>query len=69
MKDTIKQATETILTHPKASFAVTTIFTSHAWLDYGEPLVKALTSIFGLCVVVAILVKHVLDIKKAIKTD
>ena len=69
MSETIKQATETILTHPKASFVVTTLFTSHAWLDYGEPIVKALTSIVGLCVVVAILVKHVLDIKKAIKTD
>jgi len=67
MRETVKQAVEAIATHPKSSLVVTTLFTSHAWLNYGEPLIKALTSIFGLCVIIAILVKHVIDIKKSIK--
>jgi len=70
MRDTIKQVAETVMTHPKSAFVVTTMFTSHAWLNYGEPLIKALTSILGLFVIIAILVKHVIDIKKSInKSD
>lgn len=67
MKETIKQVTELAVAHPKTSLVVTSLFTSHAWLDYGEPIIKALTSIFGLCVIIAILTKHILDIKKSIK--
>ena len=69
MKEEIKQATEVIASHPKTTIVVTGFFTSHAWLDYGEPLVKGVTSIIGLAVLVALLVKHVLDIKNSLKKD
>lgn len=64
MKEEIKQAAEAIGSHPKATMVITAAFTSNAWLDYGEPIVKGVTSIVGLCVLVALLVKHVIDIKK-----
>ena len=63
MKDEIKQATETVLSHPKASLVVTAAFTSNAWLDYGEPIVKGITTIVGMVVLILLAVKHAIDIK------
>ena len=68
MKEEIKQAVEIVSSHPKTSVAITTFFTSPVWMNYGEPIIKAATSIIGLCVLVALLVKHVLDIKKALNS-
>ena len=69
MKDEIKQIAESVASHPKATMVITAAFTSNAWLDYGEPIVKGVTSIVGLCVLVALLVKHILDIKHSLNDD
>ena len=66
MKEEIKQAVETIVNHPKSSVVITGLFTSNVWLDYGEPLIKGLTSIFGLGVIILLFIKHFLDIKASI---
>lgn len=67
MKEEIKHTIEVVASHPKTTVAITTFFTSHVWMSYGEPIIKALTSVIGLCVLVALFVKHVLDIKKELK--
>lgn len=64
MKEEIKHATEAVVSHPKASLVITAAFTSNAWLDYGEPIIKGLTSIVGLVVVTLLAIKHFLDLKK-----
>ena len=64
MKEEIKHATEAVVSHPKASLIITAAFTSNAWLDYGEPIIKGLTSIVGLVVVTLLAIKHFLDLKK-----
>lgn len=64
MRDEIKQTAEAIANHPKTSIVITSVFTSNVWLDYGEPLVKGLTSLIGLAVLFLLAVKHFLDIKK-----
>lgn len=69
MKEEIKQTIEAIDSNPKVSLAITTVFTSNVWLDYGEPIIKGLTSIFGLGVVILIFTKHALDIYKEYKTN
>jgi len=69
MKEEIRQVTEVIANHPKTTVAVTTFFTSHVWLSYGEPVIKAVTSIVGLAVLVALLVKHILDIKESLNKE
>lgn len=64
MKEEIKQTIEAVSSHPKTALVVTAFFTSNAWLDYGEPLIKGLTTIVGLGVLILLFVKHALDIKK-----
>ena len=64
MRDEIKQAAEAVAGHPKASVIITAAFTSNVWLDYGEPIIKGLTSIVGLVVVTLLAIKHFLDLKK-----
>ena len=64
MSEGIKQTVEAVANHPKVAIGVTAMFTSNAWLDYGEPIIKALTSLLGLAVLVLLIVKHILDIKK-----
>jgi len=64
MKEEIKQAAEAVASHPKVSLAITAAFTSNAWLDYGEPIIKGLTSIAGLVVVTLLAIKHFIDIRK-----
>lgn len=64
MKEEIKNATEAVASHPKASMVITAAFTSNVWLDYGEPIIKGLTSIVGLVVVTLLAIKHFLDLKK-----
>ena len=64
MKEEARQLIETIASHPKVSMGITAMFTSNVWLDYGEPIIKALTSFLGLTVLVLLIIKHALDIKK-----
>ena len=64
MNEATKQALETIASNPKITTIVTAAVTSNVWLDYGEPLVKVITSLLGLTVLVLLVVKHALDIKK-----
>jgi len=64
MKEEAKQLIETISSHPKVSMGITAMFTSNVWLDYGEPIIKALTSLLGITVLVLLIIKHALDIKK-----
>jgi len=64
MKEEAKQLIETVGSHPKVSMGITAMFTSNVWLDYGEPIIKALTSFLGLTVLVLLIIKHALDIKK-----
>ena len=67
MKEEVKQIAEAVISHPKTSIAVTTFFTSHVWLDYGLPTLQGLTTIVGFAVLVAVLIKHILDISKSMK--
>ena len=65
MKEEIKQAVEAAASHPKTAVAVTGLANAHIyWVDYGEPIVKALTSIVFLVVSILLAIKHFLDIKK-----
>ncbi len=64
MNETTKQAVETIASNPKVTTVLTAAVTSNVWLDYGEPIVKIVTSLLGLTVLVLLVVKHALDIKK-----
>ena len=64
MKEEAKQLIETISSHSKVSMGITAMFTSNVWLDYGEPIIKALTSLLGITVLVLLIIKHALDIKK-----
>ena len=64
MNETTKQALETIASNPKVTTVLTAAVTSNVWLDYGEPIVKIVTSLLGLTVLVLLVVKHALDIKK-----
>ena len=64
MNETTKQALETIASNPKVTTVLTAAVTSNVWLDYGEPIVKIVTSLLGLTVLVLLSVKHALDIKK-----
>lgn len=67
MKETSRQLMEAVTTHPKTSAVVTTILTSNVWYDYFDPTIKALTSVFGLGVVVLVFVKHFKDLRNAAK--
>ncbi|MCP4060722.1 MAG: hypothetical protein GY738_26260 [Pseudoalteromonas sp.] len=67
MPSEIKEAVEAAATHPKSSLVVTAAFTSNVWLDYGQPIIQALTSIVGLVVVSMLAVKHFLDLKNTLK--
>lgn len=64
MKEEIKQVAEAVASHPKTTLAITAVFTSNVWVDYGEPIIKGLTSIIGLAVITMLAIKHFLDLKK-----
>lgn len=64
MNEGIKQTVEAVVNHPKVAVGITAMFTSNVWLDYGEPLIKALTSFLGLTVLILLIIKHILDIKR-----
>lgn len=64
MKEEAKQVIEAAANHPKVVVGMTAVFTSNVWLDYGEPIIKGLTSFLGLIVLGLLIIKHALDIKK-----
>ena len=64
MSNELKEAAQSIASHPKVTVAATALFTSNAWLDYGEPIIKALTGGLGVIVLLLLVIKHGLDIKK-----
>jgi len=64
MSSEIKQAASDVVSHPKISIGVTAFFTSHLWLDYGEPVIKGIGTILGLVVVCMVIYKLHLEIKK-----
>lgn len=65
MKEEAKQIAEAVASHPKTATAVVALSNVNVWwLDYGEPIVKALTGILGLVVIALLILKHALDIKK-----
>jgi len=64
MKESTRQTIEAISSNPKVSTVITAAVTSNVWFDYGEPVIKAATSVLGLAVLIILVVKHALDIKK-----
>ena len=64
MKETIRQAVETVTTHPKTLIAITAGANANVWTDYGEPAVKIITGLLTIVVLVLLVTKHALDIKK-----
>ena len=64
MSEKIRQTVEAVSSHPKASLVITAAFTSNVWLDYGEPIIRGLTSIIGLVVVTLLAIKHIIDLRK-----
>ena len=64
MKDTIRQAVDAVVTHPKTLIAITAGANANVWTDYGEPTVKIITGVLTIVVLVLLSIKHALDIKK-----
>lgn len=64
MREELKQTIEIVASHPKTTVGAYALFTSNIWLDYGEPVLKALTLILGTLALFLLVVKHILDIKK-----
>lgn len=63
-KEGARQTVEIVASHPKTTVVITGLVNVHAfWMDYGEPIVKALTSVVGLVVIILLAIKHFLDIK------
>jgi large-conductance mechanosensitive channel len=69
MKEELKPIVEAIANNPKTSSLITVALTwiNANWLEYGKPVVEAATNIVGLAVLIALLIKHILDIKKEYK--
>ena len=66
MREEMRQIVEVVNSHPKTSTIISAsiAWINAHWLDYGEPIVKALTSVIGLLVLFLLGIKHFLDIKK-----
>lgn len=64
MSGEIKQAANEIASHPKVAIGLAAFFTSHLWIDYGEPVIKGVGTILGLVVVCMVIYKLHLEIKK-----
>ena len=67
MKEEIKEAVQTIASHPKVSLGVTAFFTSNLWIDYGAPTIQGIGSIIGLIVVSLIAITKALDLIDRLK--
>lgn len=63
MSNEIKHIASDALASPKIAIGITAFFTSHLWLDYGEPLIRGIGTILGLVVVCMVIYKLCLEIK------
>jgi hypothetical protein len=65
MLETMKQASEVIMTHPKTGVAViAAVKINNWWVDWGSELIDQLTSIAGLVLVIVLIFYH---LQKTIK--
>lgn len=65
MLETIKQASEAVMTHPKTGVAViAAVKVNNWWVDWGSELIDQLTSIAGLILVIVLIFYH---LQKTIK--
>ena len=63
MSNEIKHLASDALASPKIALGITAFFTSHLWLDYGEPMIRGVGSILGFIVVCMVVYKVYLEIK------
>ncbi len=64
MKELVKEVAEVVVNSPKLSGGVTVLVNWAAWADWGMPIVQAITSIFGMFVVIFLAIKHGSDVGK-----
>ena len=65
MKDELKQAAEAIATHPKTSIFVAGAANFNAWwMNWGEPIINAATSVLGVVLLVIMIMYHWQNMKK-----
>ena len=64
MKELVKEVAEVVVNSPKLSVTVTGFVNWAAWADWGMPIVQAITSIFGMFVVIFLAIKHGSDVGK-----
>ena len=70
MSETVKQLAETIVSHPKVSVALVAASQANVrWMDYAEPYIKDITNILGVTVLFLLVIKHVIDIVKSLKSN
>lgn len=69
LKDELKSAAEAVSSHPKTSSLLTGViaWVNAHWVDWGQPIVNALTSIAGLILIVILIKKHYTEEKLAKK--
>ena len=70
MREDIKQIASDIAQNPKAiSVVVAGATSANAWLIDYEPILKITTSLLGIVLVFVLIVKHVMDIVKEVKSN
>lgn len=70
MREEIKQIASDIAQNPKAiSVVVAGATSANAWLIDYEPILKITTSLLGIVLVFVLIVKHVMDIVKEVKSN
>ena len=70
MRDEIKQIASDIAQNPKTiSVVVAGATSANAWLVDYEPILKITTSLLGIVLVFVLIVKHVMDIVKEVKSN
>lgn len=68
MKDELKHAVEAIASHPKTAVAVAAASNFNTWwLDWGSPVVDAITSVLGIVLISVLIRYHWQNTKKVIK--
>ena len=64
------QITEAIVSSPKTSFfAVAVTNFSNWWIDWGSPIVSAVTSILGLVLLIILIRYHLQNLKRLIREN
>ncbi len=68
MKEELRQTAEAIASHPKTAVAVAAASNFNTWwLDWGSPIVDAITSILGVVLITVLIRYHWQNTKKVIK--